>query len=121
MIAPAAVLLASALATPATSRLVVLCYHSVADTGLRYTLPVRRFTEEISWLRGEGWQPVSLLRVRAAGPGQGPLPPRASLLTFGGGSAALSTAPFPILKRHDYPAVAAGVGSWLEVPDGGKV
>src|SRR3954463_5166005 len=121
MIAPAAVLLASALATPATSRLVVLCYHSVADTGLRYTLPVRRFTEEISWLRGEGWQPVSLQQVLDARAGQRPLPQKAVLLTFDDGYADLYTTVFPILKRHDYPAVAAVVGSWLEVPDGGKV
>jgi peptidoglycan/xylan/chitin deacetylase (PgdA/CDA1 family) len=118
VIAPA--LLALALAAPAPDRLVVLCYHGVADGADRYALPVRRFTEQISWLRGEGWQPVSLQQVLDARAGRRPLPQKAVLLTFDDGYANFYTTVFPVLKRQYYPALLALVGSWLEVPEGGK-
>ncbi len=71
-----------------------------------------------SWMHTAGYQPVSLQQIIDARNGGAPLPPRAVLLTFDDGYASLYTKAFPLLKRFNYPAVAALVTSWMETPAG---
>jgi biofilm PGA synthesis lipoprotein PgaB len=123
MIATALALLLTA---AAPGRLEVLCYHHVDDgkSGLkadRYTVSLRRLTEQIDWLRGEGWQPVSLQQIFDSREGKRPLPEKAVLLTFDDGYADVYSTVFPLLKRSGSPALIALVGSWMEAAEGGQV
>ncbi len=99
----------------------VLCYHDVRDR-LRDSFEVEpeataidtgELIRQFSWLRENGYQPVSveaILRARAGGP---PLPARAVLLTFDDGYRSVYTRVFPLLKLFGYPALIAVVGNWL--------
>ena len=72
----------------------------------------------LDWLKGTGWQPVSLDDLSAAARGERRLPAKAILLTFDDGFRSLYTRVFPLLKAYHYPAVAALVGAWMEdTPD----
>lgn len=103
----------------------VLSYHDVADDIRTWpdsnTVSSAMLVQHFSWLRAQGYVPVSIddiLRARRGGPA---LPPKAVLLTFDDGYKSFYTRVYPLLQAFRYPAVLAIVGSWLEVPAGGKV
>jgi len=106
-----------------------LSYHEVdADTpgaapGAlgRYAVEVSRLVAQFSWLRENGYTPVSLSAVVEARGGGQPLPPKAVLLTFDDGYADFHARVFPLLRLFGYPAVIALVGSWMEAPAGSLV
>jgi biofilm PGA synthesis lipoprotein PgaB len=81
----------------------------------------RTLADVFAWLAYNGYQPVSLQQILDARAGRKPLPRRPVLLTFDDGYRSVYTRVFPLLKRYRYPAVAALVTSWLEVPEGGLV
>ena len=100
----------------------VLCYHDVRDQlrGTFITDPeatavdTAELVRQFSWLRENGYRPVSvedIERARAGGPA---LPDKAVLLTFDDGYRSVYTKVFPLLKLFNYPAVIALVGSWLD-------
>jgi biofilm PGA synthesis lipoprotein PgaB len=77
--------------------------------------------QHFSWLRANGYHPVTLEAIIAARNGGSILPPKAVLLTFDDGYASVYTRVFPLLKLYNYPAVVGLVGEWLEDSNNGKV
>ena len=117
-------LLLSALAPTPARAYVALCYHDVQDVvddpdGMAVSRD--NLVAQFSWLRENGYTPVSIDALLAAQRGERPLPDKAVLLTFDDGYASFYTKVLPLLKAFDYPAVLALVGSWLEVPAAGQV
>jgi biofilm PGA synthesis lipoprotein PgaB len=94
-----------------------LCYHNVEDDD-----PDQRFDgvstshliEQMSWLKHEGYTPISINDLLAARAGKKPLPPKAVLLTFDDGYKSFYTRVYPILKAYHYPAVIGIVDEWMK-------
>ena len=113
---------AQARADPPGQRFVAISFHDVVDqpTDLGSdTVTTKTFVQFLDWLKGTGWEAISLDDVSAAARGLRKLPDKAILLTFDDGYRSLYTRVFPLLKAYRYPAVAALVGSWME--DGADV
>ncbi len=108
---------AQARAEPPGQRFVSISFHDVvdarADLGTDAIL-TKTFVQFLDWLKGTGWEAISLDDVSAAARGPRRLPDKAILLTFDDGYRSLYTRVFPLLKAYRYPAVAALVGSWME-------
>lgn len=112
---------------PGTLR--ILCYHDVRDR-LRDTqdqmpddeaIDTRDLAEQFSWLKENGYTPVSLDQVVAARNGGPALPNHPVVLTFDDGLSSLYSRVFPLLRLFGYPAVAAIETRWLEVADDATV
>lgn len=102
----------------------VLAYHDVEDRDPDQTfLAVRtdHLEEQFSWLRENGYHPVSVDQILAARSGGAPLPPKAVLLTFDDGYSSFYTRVFPMLKAYHWPAVVSPVGAWLDTPPNQEV
>jgi biofilm PGA synthesis lipoprotein PgaB len=106
-----------------------LCFHDVRDN-LRDTmkdwpqmgtLDTYDLMQQFSWLKENGYHPVSLDAILAARKGGARLPSKAVLLTFDDGYLSVYTRVFPLLKLYNYPAVIGLVGEWLENNQDGKV
>lgn len=80
-----------------------------------------RLVAFFDWLKGNGWQPISLDDIAKAQAGTRPLPDKPILLSFDDGYASLYTRVYPLALAYRFPVVAALVGSWMEVPSGGQV
>jgi len=97
----------------------VLAYHDVEDgpADQRY-LSVRTsaLNEQFSWLKQNGYQPVSVEQILAAQHGGAPLPAKAVLLSFDDGYSSFYSRVFPLLKAYNWPALLAPVGAWLDAP-----
>lgn len=111
----------------AADSFIVLSYHDVQD-GLRgdmnddqLAVGSEQLAEQFSWLREHGYNVIPVDRVLEAAAGRDTLPEKAVLLTFDDGYRSMYTRVFPLLKLYKYPAVAAVVGRWLEVPEKGSV
>lgn len=107
---------------------VVISYHDIVDTTVTPNLPIYsqtitrgRLIEHFNLLTAGGYQPVSLQQIIDAKAGGQPLPEKAVLLTFDDGYRSFYDIVFPLLKLYGFPAVQAVVGSWLDVPEGGRV
>ncbi|WP_018917269.1 poly-beta-1,6-N-acetyl-D-glucosamine N-deacetylase PgaB [Vreelandella zhanjiangensis] len=107
---------------------VVISYHDIVDTTVTPDLPIysqtitrARLIEHFNLLSAGGYQPVSLQQIIDAKAGGQPLPDKAVLLTFDDGYRSFYDIVFPLLKLYGFPAVQAVVGSWLDVPEGGRV
>jgi peptidoglycan/xylan/chitin deacetylase (PgdA/CDA1 family) len=101
---------------------VAIAFHDVVDDPADLdtdAVTTRTFVQFLDWLKGTGWEAISLDDVSAAARGVRRLPDKAILLTFDDGFRSLYTRVYPLLKAYRYPAVAALVGSWMEdAPDG---
>ena len=108
---------APARAEPRGQRFVSIAFHDVvdeeSDLGTDAILTAK-FVQLLDWLKGTGWEAISLDDVSAAARGLRKLPDKAILLTFDDGYRSLYTRVFPLLKAYRYPAVASLVGSWME-------
>jgi biofilm PGA synthesis lipoprotein PgaB len=102
----------------------VLCYHDIRDN-LRDSfkrwpegtaLDTQDLIRHFSWLKENGYHPVSLQEIVNAREGRASLPEKAVLLTFDDGYKSVYTKVFPLLKQFDFPAVIAIVGDWIETP-----
>jgi peptidoglycan/xylan/chitin deacetylase (PgdA/CDA1 family)/GT2 family glycosyltransferase len=112
-----------------TGRVVVLCYHAIADLAgdslLReYGVPPQRFAEHLDALVRWGWTFVDLDTVLRAFDGRQQLPPRCVLLTFDDAYADLLSDGLPLLAERAAPAVVfavadhvGGVNEW-DLPEG---
>src|SRR5215469_13383830 len=113
---------AQARAEPPGQRYVSIAFHDIVDDPADLTsdsVTTRVFVQFLDWLKGTGWEAVSLDDVSAAARGLRKLPDKAILLTFDDGDRSLYTRVFPLLKAYHYPAVASLVGSWMQdTPDG---
>ncbi len=101
-----------------------IAYHDVKDhvTGDydpdQYAVSTDRLIAQFTWLRENGFQPVSVETIIAAEQGRRSLPQNAVLLTFDDGLASVYSRVYPLLKLFNYPAVVSVVTSWVEM-DGG--
>lgn len=101
-----------------------IAFHDVVDDRARLTddaVTAQSLADFFDWLKADGWTPVSLDAIAAAGQGGPPLPPKAILLSFDDGYASFHDRVWPLLLAFRYPAVLALVTSWMEVPPGGMV
>jgi len=117
-----------ALAQPALaangSRLIVLCYHEVVQNTTPedpYAVDTEGLVKQLEWMRGRGYQFVSIDDVLADRAGKRTLPEKAVLLSFDDGYESVYTHVFPVLRLFKAPAVVALVGSWLDAPLGTQV
>ena len=98
-------------------KVLILCYHSIqpqARPGDPYTLPQRRFVEQMEYLHAHGWQPVSLETLLAAREGKQRLPDKAVLLTFDDAYRSYHDFVVPVLRMYGFPSMLAVVGTWIE-------
>jgi poly-beta-1,6-N-acetyl-D-glucosamine N-deacetylase len=109
---------------PSRPAFIVLAYHDVRDGAgtLADADPdatnTDRLIADFDWLKANGYHVVSfddVLQARHGGPA---LPPNAVLLTFDDGLESFYTRVYPLLRAYHYAAVAALVGSWMDMPDG---
>ncbi|MBV7486405.1 poly-beta-1,6-N-acetyl-D-glucosamine N-deacetylase PgaB [Bordetella sp. BOR01] len=106
------------------NQFVVLGYHEVEDSD-----PDQRFlsvrtdhlVQQLTWLRENGYQAVSIEQILAAHRGEARLPGKAVLLTFDDGYRSSLTRVLPILRAFNWPAVVAPVGKWMDTPAGQPV
>lgn len=106
-----------------------LSYHEVSADGPpadapgagRYGIEISHLVAQFSWLRENGYHPVSLAQIAQAREGGAPLPAKAVLLSFDDGYADFHARVYPVLKLFGYPAVIALVGSWMDAPPGTMV
>lgn len=114
-------------AARAAEPLLVLSYHDVRDDVARkgdgdaYAVSTQNFAAHLDWLSGHGYHPVSLAQVIAANNGGAALPSKPVLITFDDGLRSLYTRAFPLLRAYNYPALAAVVTHWVELPAGETV
>lgn len=109
---------------PWAGGLLTLAYHDVEDRDPDQAyLSVRtdHLVEQLTWLRENGYQAVSVDQILAARDGGAPLPPRAVLLSFDDGYRNFYTRVFPIMKAFQWPFVIAPVGVWIDTPAGQPV
>jgi len=112
---------------PIKPALIVLAYHDVRDdVGLQGdrdadATSTDHLIAHFEWLKANGYHVVSLDDVIKASHGGAALPPDAILLTFDDGLESFYTRVYPLLRAYNYPAVAALVGSWMDMPDGQKM
>ena len=109
----------------AAPKLTILSYHEVAEGNdaliPTYTVTPTMFVRQLDWLKNNGYRFVSVDQVLADWAGRKPLPDKAVLITFDDGYRSVYEHAFPILKLFNAPAVIALVGSWMDVPETGKV
>ncbi|MFC6339707.1 poly-beta-1,6-N-acetyl-D-glucosamine N-deacetylase PgaB [Pseudomonas sp. CCM 7891] len=96
-----------------------IAYHDVEDRDPdQAVVAVRteRLIEQLSWLRENGYQPVTVDQILAARNGGPELPAKAIMLSFDDGYASFYTRVMPILRAYNWHALLAPVGSWVDTP-----
>lgn len=103
----------------ATPEFQVIAYHDVRDYVQelvdpdQYAISTRHLIDHFTWLRSNGFTPVSVSDLLAAQRGEMQLPEKAVLLTFDDGLRSVYTHVFPLLRLFEYPAVISVVTSWI--------
>jgi len=105
-------------------------YHDIRDSvsisdSDPYAVSIENLIAHFSWLRANGYTPVSIADLQDAAAGRKSLPDKPVLLTFDDGLASAYTHVFPLLKLFGYPAVMSVVTAWIEgagpVDYGGRI
>ncbi len=97
-----------------------LVYHDVRDHVAadidpdQYAVSTNNLVSHFSWLRANGYTPVSIDDLIAARDGAALLPEKAVLLTFDDSLKSMYTHVFPLLRLFEYPAVVSVVTDWME-------
>jgi biofilm PGA synthesis lipoprotein PgaB len=105
--------------TSAAPEFQVIAYHDVRDYVReqvdpdQYAISTRRLIDQFTWLRNNGFTPVSVSDLLAARRGEIELPEKAVLLTFDDGLRSVYTHVYPLLRLFEYPAVVSVVTSWI--------
>ena len=102
----------------------ILTYHYVRQppsmktdlVGYRLSVSPADFAAQMDWLSANGFHPVNFDDMRAYFAGWQPLPAKPLVITLDDGYADLYTTAFPILKAHDFKAVAYIVSSFVGQP-----
>ena len=106
--------------TPRGNSFHTLVYHDVRDRVAddidpdQYAVSTNNLVAHFSWLRANGYTPVSIDDLIAARDGAALLPKKAVLLTFDDGLKSVYTHVFPLLRLFEYPAVVSVVTDWVE-------
>lgn len=103
----------------AQAALHAFAYHDIRDTVSvsdpdPYAVSVENLIAHFSWLRANGYTPVSVAEILDAAAGRSSLPDKPVLLTFDDGLASAYTHVFPLLTLFRYPAVMSVVTDWIE-------
>ena len=108
----------------AEEKLLVLAYHEISEPAAALDPDIAvspsQLAGQLTWLKQNGYHPVSVEQLLRARHGGSPLPPRPVLLSFDDGYSSFYSQAFPLLQQFRMPAVVAVVGRWLE-PDHGLV
>lgn len=108
-------------------QLLVISYHDVRDdVALKgdadsYAISTQNFAAHLDWLSAQGYHPISLTQLIDASEGRAALPDKPVLLTFDDGLRSLYTKVFPLLRAYHFPAVAAVITGWVDLPQGQNV
>jgi peptidoglycan/xylan/chitin deacetylase (PgdA/CDA1 family) len=101
----------------------ILMYHYIQDLPkypdkLTYNLTVTpaNFTQQMDWLRAHAYHPVTMDDLRAYFTGQHTLPSKPVVITLDDGYRDLYTTAYPILRAHNFKAVAYIVTSFVNRP-----
>jgi peptidoglycan/xylan/chitin deacetylase (PgdA/CDA1 family) len=101
----------------------ILMYHYIQDLPknpdpLTYNLTVTpaNFTQQMDWLRAHAYHPVTIDDLRAYFTGQHTLPSKPVVITLDDGYRDLYTTAYPILRAHNFKAVAYIVTSFVNRP-----
>ncbi len=98
-----------------------LAYHDVRDDVAgdydpdQYAVSTQSVIDQFTWLRDNGYVPISIDQLLAAQEGRQSIPDKAVLLTFDDGLASVYTHVYPLLKLFGYPAIVSVVTSWIEM------
>jgi peptidoglycan/xylan/chitin deacetylase (PgdA/CDA1 family) len=106
-------------------RILGLLYHRIVSdeeyatcppTEKLFSMPERRFREQLLYLRSQGYSAVALDQVVAYVRGGPALPPRPVLVTFDDGSVSVHHAALPVLRELGWPAtlfVTTDPAAWV--------
>lgn len=117
-------ILFSSIALAAGGSVPIICYHDVGEGAKNeYTVSKETLRSHLSYLKTNGYNPISLQQYIAFTKDGAPLPDKPVMLTFDDGYVSFYKEVFPLLKEYNYPAMLAIVGSWMEYspPDIGKL
>jgi peptidoglycan/xylan/chitin deacetylase (PgdA/CDA1 family) len=84
--------------------------------GFRLSVTPENFHAQMDWLAANGYHPVDFNDLRAYFAGSAPLPGKPVVITFDDGYRDLYTTAFPILRSHNFKAVAYIVTSFVGQP-----
>jgi biofilm PGA synthesis lipoprotein PgaB len=109
-------LLCLAASHSAQAALHVFAYHDVQDqmNDDPHAVSTDNLIAHFSWLRSNGYTPVSVSDLLLAAEKPETMPEKAVLLSFDDGLASVYTHVFPALKLFGYPAVVSVVTDWIE-------
>ncbi|MFZ4478975.1 MAG: poly-beta-1,6-N-acetyl-D-glucosamine N-deacetylase PgaB [Rhodoferax sp.] len=106
---------------PAAQRYAAIAFHDVVDDPRDLdadAITSDRLVAFFDWLRGNGWNAISLDDIVRAEQGLKALPPNPILITFDDGYRSLYTRVYPLALAYRIPVVATLVGAWLDAaPD----
>lgn len=108
-------------------QLLVISYHDVRDDVAKkgdtdsYAISTQNFAAHLDWLSAQGYHPISLSQLIDASEGRATLPAKPVLLTFDDGLRSLYTKVFPLLRAYRFPALAAVITGWVDLPQGQTV
>ena len=100
----------------------VLAYHDIVPekNGDPYAITVKDFQRQMAYLRGAGYQPISLRWLEDARVGRAQLPPKPVLLTFDDGYKSYHRYAYPLLAQYGFPSAVSIVTAWIDrrsIPD----
>jgi len=108
---------------PTAIRVPILMYHYIRvnpDTrdqlGFALSVTPTDFAAQMDWLARNGYHPITLQDLNRYFNGEGGLPSRPVILTFDDGYADFYTTALPILRAHDFSAVAYIVSGFIGWP-----
>jgi peptidoglycan/xylan/chitin deacetylase (PgdA/CDA1 family) len=85
--------------------------------GFNLSVTPENFSKQMDWLKANGYHPVDFDDLRAYYLDQSPLPARPVILTFDDGYRDLYTNAYPVLRAHNFKAVAYLVSGFLGAPN----
>lgn len=93
-----------------------IAYHDIVERrgSDEYAVTFDEFKQQMRYLKGEGYTPISLKRLDEVRRGAAALPGKPVLLTFDDGLASFAAHAQPVLKEYGYPAVMAVVTAWVD-------
>ena len=102
----------------------IVMYHYVRvnpvpgdQLGFNLSVTPENFSHQMDWLQANGYHPIDFDDLRAYFLGQSPLPAKPVILTFDDGYRDLYTTAYPVLRAHNFKAVAYLVSGFLGAPN----
>ena len=101
-----------------TSTLTIIGYHEITDKKNtlipQYAISPAQFAQQITALRKNGFNFISVDQLLKANQGSYKLPNKPLLITVDDGYQSFYKYAYPVIKANKVPVVLAVVGSWLE-------